>query len=328
MFAAICRLARRFGRMSIQLRAVTFLLATLALPPFVTSPAVAEDALIEWKGEWAIFYRNAQTGPHFAWEYSKVNQLFSARLSFFVALDGTVRGSAAANVYYLLDSYGCASRTQSDSTCVLRCRSYASWTPAGNLPVTGRLNGQTVHLKLLPLDPLPATIKSSCVGKQGTQKLEAKLSMLCAAGAETCVFPGYFLEIDLPLMDGASNTIAGGMEGIVTIKRVLCVKSGKNGFVYVTVASTHLRQEPSFDSPSNTASRVHGSRLLFKDMAEKNGTRWYYVTPPSGNPGWVPSSEVSCQPAFPLAPGKRLKEVDTGLGNAHPTSSMTTGGHG
>ena len=263
--------------------------------------------------------------------------MFNARLAFFVALDGTVRGLAQADVLYRFDYYGCGGPTPSDPTCISRCRSIASLPrTGGNLALTGRLNGQTVHLKLLPLDPLPATIKSSCVGTWGTTNYEAKLPMLCAAGAEPCVFPGYFLEIDLPLMDGASNTIAGGMEGIVTIKRVLC---GKSGFVYVTVASTHFRQEPSFESSNVDSSVPHGGRLIFRDMAEKNGTRWYYVTPPGRNPGWVPSSEVSCQPAFPYGTkadkgwfstlyGEPLKGVDPDLHGVHPTSSMATGAHG
>ena len=63
-------------------------------------------------------------------------------------------------------------------------------------------------------------------------------------------------------------------------------------------------------------------------MGDDGKTIWYHAEPPGGTSGWISAEDLSDARPTPLPPGKPLRLVDTGLGNAHPTSSMTAAANG
>ena len=103
-------------------------------------------------------------------------------------------------------------------------------------------------------------------------------------------------------------------------------KYGEKGFVYASMVSGSVHQEPSADSPV-VSTVPHGSRILFTAIKEMNGSLWYYV-PDRGQPsGWIAAGEVSCDRPPPLPPGKHFKIEDL-YNNTHPGTAMTTSARG
>jgi hypothetical protein len=105
---------------------------------------------------------------------------------------------------------------------------------------------------------------------------------------------------------------------------------GKPGLLYINVpnGTEKTYRDPSLDSPVLRVEYPHGSRQVYRDVKETNGTIWYYVAPPGFTPGWIPGSEVSCSKTPPMPPGKPLNLSDTNLMNAHPITAMVVGGSG
>jgi hypothetical protein len=105
-----------------------------------------------------------------------------------------------------------------------------------------------------------------------------------------------------------------------------CCRNGDHGFVFLSGAKIEAHKEANAQSPVSWVP-PHGARVMFRDVQEKNGTRWYNV---SAGPlaGWVPSSQVSCDRPLPLPPGKKLYLEDTGLGNAHGNYPMDSAAAG
>jgi len=337
------------------------LAALLACGPLVAGPpyAGATAEQYDWQGTWESFYKKEITGPSFPWAFTRIKDAFQANFSFSMDASGKVRGEAHGSIFYRFEYDGCASISQ--NSCVTRCKGegvvegntgergfpipphpgiYPRYVPDMSfgeyaaIPVTGQLNGTTVHLKLGPPDYLvPFDTTSTCVGPMGTQTNTTTMSWFCPAGSYLCAPSAMFLEIDMPLAHEAAQPIheaevGGGLDGMVRLRHTCrSAGDGERGFVYVSANSTLLHKEPAANSP-NVGGAPWGARLVFTNMLQKNGMRWYYIAPPGGNPGWVPASDVSCVRPAPHPPGKPLRLEDTGLGNEHPAASMTTGGAG
>jgi len=323
------------------------LAALLACGPLVAGPpyAGATAEQYDWQGTWESSYKKEITGPSFPWAFTRIKDAFQANFSFSLDASGKVQGEAHGSIFYRFEYDGCASISQ--NSCVTRCngegvvegvsdnrlRYFPDRTLGGGaaIPVTGQLNGTTVHLKLGPPDYLvPFDTTSTCVGPNGTQTNTTTMSWFCPAGSHLCAPSAMFLEIDMPLANEAAQPIheaevRGGLEGMVRLRHTCrSAGDGERGFVYVSANSTLLHKEPAANSP-NVGGAPRDARLVFTNTLQKNGMRWYYIAPPGGNPGWVPASDVSCVRPAPLPPGKKLYFKDTGLGNAHPTASMTAG---
>ena len=345
-------------RIGILLAAVFACSPLLAAGPYTGATAEQYD----WQGTWDSSYKKEVTGRvgGFPWEFTRIKDTFHANFYFSVDANGNVRGSAYGSIFYRLETDGCASISHGagGKSCVIRCKGNgvvealrycpgSAWPEppcvfpdvyplyfSDAIPVTGQVNGTTVHLKLGPPDNVyPFEISNTCVGPRGTQTVTSKMGWFCPAGSHLCSASGQFLEIDIPLTHEAAQPIhtaevGGGLDGMVRIRRTCRnIADGDKGFIYVSANSTQLHKEPAANSPS-VGGAPRGLRLLFTDTMQKNGARWYFIAPPGGNPGWVPSADVSCERPPPLPPGKPLKLKDTGLGNAHPTASMVAGANG
>ncbi len=103
----------------------------------------------------------------------------------------------------------------------------------------------------------------------------------------------------------------------------------KAGFVYVQAASAAVRDvaKPEGKVVSNIP---HGGRILYRRvlMGDDGNPKWYHAERPGLPAGWVAATDVVASNPSPLPPGKPLKLVETGLGNDHPTSTMTAAAHG
>ena len=353
--------AKAFRRSGGLLRQIFFqLIAGLALMATsmsieAASAAETEFTKYEWEGTWDLAYKKELTGPTFAWAFTRIGEKFHARFAFSVAANGTVKGAAYANLNYRSEYEGCA--IVSKNLCVVRCKGGAvvetvvacmqKWpetTPCSRgplpffvtdiLPVTGQVNGQTVHLKLgPPADLVDVRFSSTCVGPNGTVTNNPKITYFCADLTQPCSASGHFLEIDMPLVHQArqpihTTEVGGGADGVVEIRHTCGnVSDGERGFLYVTANAVLLHKDASVNSPT-VGGAPRGARIVFTNTQQKNGARWYFLSPPGGAPGWVPSSQVSCDRPAPLPPGKPLHLKDTGLGNAHPTASMVAGANG
>jgi hypothetical protein len=332
--------------------------AVLLIISVSTSTAeVAGVGQYDWQGWWELSYTSQIKGPSFPWEFTNNKDAFHASFGFSVDASGNVKGEAHSEVSLWYDYDGCASEPASKHVCLLRCKGLGKagaprfykadtvpraitpdvWPLPGEavtLSITGQVNGGTVHLKLNPPADLVAfNVSSTCVGEVGTQQISQKMSWFCGAGSQVCAASTHFFEIDLPLVSKAHKLIqypeaGGGEDGWVSIRRTCRnIRDGDDGLVYVKDRTTSLHQEPSVNSPI-VGGAPRGGRFVFRNTMQKNGMRWYYVTLPGGTPGWVPSSELSCDRPPPLAPGKKLRLKDTGLENSHPTASMTSASNG
>jgi len=341
------------------------LLACLMLAAGAQQVGANEDepSQYDWQGTWESSFTFESSCRRFPWEFTRIKDEFSASFYFSVDRAGNVRGKAHGSIFYRFDADGCGTITENPAggTCTIRCtakatvegdKSYKLNTVGPTvpvvfpevyprifpdisrsesaIPVTGQVNAGTVHLKLgPPADLVPFEMSGSCVGPRGTYTTATKMSWFCPAGSQLCAPSAMFLEIDMPLAHGAAQAIhQSGLDGMVRLRRSCRnIRDGESGFVYVSANSTQWHKEPAANSPS-LGGAPRGARLVFRDTIQKDGTRWYHVDPPGGNPGWVPSSEVSCERPPPLPPGKKLYLKDTGLGNAHPTAAMTSASAG
>jgi protein involved in polysaccharide export with SLBB domain len=211
-------------------------------PAIVHLRAVAEDAVgnrdsdvsafptVDWKGTWQLTGQADLVGkPQFDWEYTHIKDTFRAHFALSVDRDGTVNGAADAVVTYALNNYGCFSSSGSagSKTCIGRCKG-AGDMPATtvHLTVTGRLNGQTLHLKLVPAtgEHVSLAIAHTCVGEAGTRTYSNTVEWFCSSGHAACATSGHFLEVDLPFVDGSSHKIEGPpgfgtAQGVVQLQR-------------------------------------------------------------------------------------------------------------
>ena len=330
---------------------------TIALNPFVrslvslfvvfglvmtisVSTSTAEVAAFDgydWHGTWSLRYNSQIERRSFPWDFTKTRDTFDAIFGFSVDASGRVKGKAYTWIDYYSYYDGCAAEPSSKHICTLRCKGKGHADPLDTimLSVSGQVTGQTVHLKLNPPADLVAfDISSTCVGEAGTQNISQKMSWFCGAGSQVCAASAHFFEIDMPLVDNKAqkaiyySEAGGGESGSVLIRRnCRNMPDGKVGLVYAKSVKTSLHQEPSANSPI-VGSSPRGGRLVFRSTMQKSGMRWYYVTPPGSTPGWVPSSELTCERPPPLPPEKKIRLKDTGLENVHPTRSMSTGANG
>lgn len=106
-------------------------------------------------------------------------------------------------------------------------------------------------------------------------------------------------------------------------------EQAKAGFVYVQAASAPLRDDAKAEGKV-VSSIPHGGRVLYRRvvMGDDGNPKWYHAERPGLPAGWIAATDVVTGNPTPLPPGKPLKLVETGLGNAHPTSSMTAAAHG
>jgi hypothetical protein len=326
----------------------------LLLAADVSQVGAVESQGYDWAGTWESSYKKKIRGPSFPWEFTSINDAFKANFYFSVDARGNVRGEAYAAIFYRLEYEGCAIIEQ--NSCVNRCKggglvkgntSYSvdytvppvypdQWPHYvhDRIPVTGRINGASVHLKLgPPEDFVPFNVLSTCVGRSGTLTNTANMNWFCPAGSYVCAPSAMFLEIDMPLVHEATqpiHTADVGLDGMVRIRHTCATAgAGEKGFVYINPVTDRaiLYKEPSASSPIIGNPPI-GSRLLFTDTVQKNGARWHLIAPPGAPPGWIRSSDVSCTRPPPLPPGKPLKLEDIGLGRAHPTTAMTTSARG
>ena len=224
------------------------LAALLACGPLVAGPpyAGATAEQYDWQGTWESSYKKEITGPSFPWAFTRIKDAFQANFSFSMDASGKVRGEAHGSIFYRFEYDGCASISQ--NSCVTRCKGegvvegntgergfpipphpgiYPRYVPDMSfgeyaaIPVTGQLNGTTVHLKLGPPDYLvPFDTTSTCVGPMGTQTNTTTMSWFCPAGSYLCAPSAMFLEIDMPLAHEAAQPIhaaevGGGLDGMV-----------------------------------------------------------------------------------------------------------------
>jgi hypothetical protein len=102
---------------------------------------------------------------------------------------------------------------------------------------------------------------------------------------------------------------------------------GKNppdkGFVYYKDRSSEraIHAEPSADSES-VGKPPNGIRLMYDQVIESGGRRWYHVRQPSGPPGWLPSYDVSCERPTNPPPPKPDRVMDCDIPLAEPSSAQ------
>ena len=103
----------------------------------------------------------------------------------------------------------------------------------------------------------------------------------------------------------------------------------KAGFLYVSASAATLRETASKDGKS-VGGAPRGARLVYRKVmvGDDGKPTWVHAEPPGGTAGWIAATDLSETRPTPLPPGKPLKLVDTGLGNAHPTASMTAAANG
>jgi hypothetical protein len=310
------------------------LLMTISVSTSTAEVAATDE--YDWQGTWGLQYKSQIKGRRFPWDFTFIRDTFDARFEFSVDANGKVKGKAYAWIYYGSSYDGCASEIASTHVCTLRCKGNGGTDLPDSieLSVSGQVKGQTVHLRLNPpADLVGFDISSTCVGEVGTQNISQKMSWFCGAGSQVCAASAHFLQIDMPLVSKSTKIIHypeadGGEEGWVSIRRnCRNMPDGKVGFLYVKSVTASLHQDPSVNSPT-VGSSPNGSRLVFRNTMQKNGMRWYYLAPPGSTPGWVPSSDLTCERSPLLARGKKIRLRDTGLENSHPTPSMSTGANG
>ncbi|HVO31579.1 MAG TPA: SH3 domain-containing protein [bacterium] len=100
------------------------------------------------------------------------------------------------------------------------------------------------------------------------------------------------------------------------------------GNVFASTSAT-LRSDPAPDAKV-VSHAPKGGRLVYrKQLIEGDKPVWYLVQPPGlATPAWVSAAEVSTTSLSGVPVGKPLKLLDSGLGAARPTSSMTAAAHG
>jgi hypothetical protein len=99
------------------------------------------------------------------------------------------------------------------------------------------------------------------------------------------------------------------------------------GFVYKNQRGNGtVHADPAADSDV-VGTPPNGSRLMYDQVSESGGRRWYHVNPPGGRAGWLPASDVSCErPTAPPPPKPdRVMDCDIPLAN---TSSAQGGARG
>jgi hypothetical protein len=94
------------------------------------------------------------------------------------------------------------------------------------------------------------------------------------------------------------------------------------GFVYKNQRGDGtVHADPSADSEV-VGTPPNGSRLMYDQVSESGGRRWYHVNPPGGRAGWLPASDVSCdRPTAPLPP-KPDRVTDCDIPLANPSSAQ------
>lgn len=100
------------------------------------------------------------------------------------------------------------------------------------------------------------------------------------------------------------------------------------GFVYYKDRSGDraIHAEPSADSAS-VGTPPNGIRLVYDQVTDIGGRRWYRVQQPSGPPGWLPSYDVACERPTnpPQGPPDRVRDCDIPMAD---TSSAQGGSRG
>ncbi len=103
----------------------------------------------------------------------------------------------------------------------------------------------------------------------------------------------------------------------------------ERGFVYYKDRSGEraIRSEPSADSES-VGQPPNGIRLVYDQVTESGGRRWYHVRQPSGRPGWLPSYDVACERPTNPPPPKPDRVMDCDIPMADTASPGPAGARG
>jgi len=101
------------------------------------------------------------------------------------------------------------------------------------------------------------------------------------------------------------------------------------GFVYYKNRSDEraIHAEPSADSES-VGTPPNGIRLMYDQVTESGGRRWYHVRQPSGPPGWLPSYDVACERPTNPPPPKPDRVMDCDIPMADTASPGPAGARG
>jgi hypothetical protein len=100
------------------------------------------------------------------------------------------------------------------------------------------------------------------------------------------------------------------------------------GFVYYKDRSGDgkIYSEPSSDSEA-VGQPPRGTRMMYDQVSNRGGRRWYHVKPPGGRSGWLPSYDAACERPTnpPQGPPDRVMDCDIPMAN---TSSAQGGSRG
>lgn len=85
--------------------------------------------------------------------------------------------------------------------------------------------------------------------------------------------------------------------------------------------------DPTGDSKV-IATSPNGTRMVYREVRESKGETWFYVVPPGRPPGWMRGSDLVCNRPGEPVPGRKIKELDSGLATERPTAAIASAGRG